>query len=108
MMEVVRDLAEELSTEALQLTSRFRCVRTDMSFIPTGTVDEEAQASIGEGEERELEIELALMLQLFEEGRARPDDLPAVELQLDREDFEHLHETLDSALSRDRSRRRRR
>jgi hypothetical protein len=107
MMEVVRDLAEELSTEALQLTSRFRCMRTDMSFIPTGALDEEAQASIGEGEERELQIELALMLQLFEEGRARPDDLPAVELQLDRDDFEYLHETLDYALSRDRGRRRR-
>jgi hypothetical protein len=108
MMEVVRDLAAELSTDALQLTSRFRCVRTELSFIPTGAVDEETQASIGEGEERELQIELALMLQLFEEGRARPDDLPAIELQLDREDFEYLHETLDSALSRDRGRRRRR
>jgi hypothetical protein len=108
MMEVVRDLAAELSTDALQLTSRFRCMRTDMSFIPTGTVDEEAQASIGKGEKKDLEIELALVLQLFEEGRTRPDDLPAVELQLDREDFEHLHETIDYALSRDKSRRRRR
>ncbi len=108
IMEVVRDLAAELSTDALQLTSRFRCMRTDMSFIPTGTVDEEAQASIGEGEEKDLEIELALVLQLFEEGRTRPDDLPAVELQLDREDFEHLHETIDYALSRNKSRRRRR
>jgi hypothetical protein len=107
MMEVVRDLAEELSTDALQLSSRFRCMRTDMSFIPTGTVDEEALAKDVEGEESELEIELALILQLFEEGRARPDDLPAVELQLDREDFEYLHETLDYALSRDRGRRRR-
>ena len=108
IMEVVRDLAAEISTDALQLTSRFRCMRTDMSFIPTGTVDEEALAEIGEGEEKDLEIELALVLQLFEEGRARPDDLPAVELQLDREDFEHLHETIDYALSRDKSRRRRR
>jgi len=108
MMEVVRDLAAELSTDALQLTSRFRCMRTDMSFIPTGTVDEEALAEIGAGEEKDLEIELALVLQLFEEGRTRPDDLPAVELQLDREDFENLHETIDYALSRDKSRRRRR
>lgn len=108
IMEVVRDLAAELSTDALQLTSRFRCMRTDMSFIPTGTVDEEAQASIGKGEKKDLEIDLALVLQLFEEGRTRPDDLPAVELQLDREDFEHLHETIDYALSRDKSRRRRR
>lgn len=108
MMEVVRDLAAELSTDALQLSSRFWCMRTVMSFIPTGTVDEEALAKDVEGEKVELEIELALVLQLFEEGRARPDDLPAVELQLDREDFEHLHETLDYALSRDRGRRRRR
>jgi hypothetical protein len=108
MMEVVRDLAAELSTDALQLTSRFRCMRTDMSFIPTGTIDEEALAEIGEGEEKDLEIELVLMLQLFEEGHARPDDLPAVELQLDREDFENLHETIDYALSRDKSRRGRR
>jgi hypothetical protein len=108
MMEVVRELAEELSTDALQLTSRFRCMRTDMSFIPIGAVDEEALAKDVEGEEAELEIELALMLQLYEEGRARPDDLPAVELQLDREDFEYLHETLDYALSRDSGRRRRR
>jgi hypothetical protein len=108
MMEVVRDLAEEISTDALQLTSRFRCTRTDMSFFSTGEVDEESQASNGAGEERELQIELVLMLQLFEEGHARPDDLPAVELQLDREDLQYLHETLDSALSRDRGRRQRR
>jgi hypothetical protein len=108
MMEVVSELAEELSTDALQLTSRFRCARTHMGFIQTGTVEEEAPAAEVEREERDLEIELALVLQLFEEGRARTDDLPAVELQLDREDFAYVHETLDYALSRDKSRRRRR
>jgi hypothetical protein len=49
-----------------------------------------------------------MVLQLFEEGRTRPDDLPAVELQLDVDDFEHLHETLDIALERERRSRRRR
>ena len=49
-----------------------------------------------------------MVLQLFEEGRARPDDLPAVELQLDVDDFEHLHETLDIALAHDERRSRRR
>ncbi len=108
MMEVVRELAEELSSDALQLTSRFRCMRVEMGFVEKGTVEEEAPAAEGEGEETDLGIELALILQLFEQDSARPDDLPAVELQLDREDFEYLHETLDYALSRDKSRRRRR
>ena len=108
IMEVVSELAGELSTDALQLTSRFRCARTHMGFIQTGAVEEEAPAAEVEGEEKDLEIELALVLQLFEEGRARTDDLPAVELQLDREDFANVHETLDYALSRDKSRRRRR
>jgi hypothetical protein len=108
IMEVVSELAGELSTDALQLTSRFRCASTHMGFIQTGAVEGEAPTAEVEGEERDLEVELVLMLQLFEEGRARPDDLPAVELQLDREDFENLHETIDYALSRDKSRRRRR
>ena len=108
IMEVVSELAGELSTDALQLTSRFRCARTHLGFIHTGTVEEEAPAAEVEGEENDLEIEVALVLQLFEEGRARTDDLPAVELQLDREDFASVHETLDYALSRDKSRRRRR
>ena len=112
MMEVVRDLAEELSTDALKLTSRFRCAHTSIGFTQTGTVEEEAEEEAppeeGEGEGTDVEIELALVLQLFEEGRARTDDLPAVELQLDMEDLEQVHETLDDALNRDRSRRRRR
>src|SRR5213082_1378066 len=49
----------------------------------------------------EVEVELVMVLQLFEEGRARPDDLPVVELQLDVDDFERLHETLDFALQQE-------
>ena len=56
----------------------------------------------------DLEVELVMVLQLYEEGRSRPEDLPAVELQLDVDDFERLHETLDLALERERSSRRRR
>ena len=114
MMEVVRELAEELSTDALKLTSRFRCVRTNIGFTqaePDDEQDEEeaAQGTRNTGTEIELEVELALVLQLYEEGRSRADDLPTVELQLDVDDFEHLHESLDIALARDdrRSRRRR-
>ena len=113
MMEVVRELAEELSTDALKLTSRFRCVRTNIGFTqaePDDEQDEDAvQGTRNTGTEIELEVELALVLQLYEEGRSRADDLPTVELQLDVDDFEHLHESLDIALARDdrRSRRRR-
>ena len=35
MMEVVRELAEELSTDALKLTSRFRCARIEVFFTQT-------------------------------------------------------------------------
>ena len=117
MMEVVRELAEELSTDALKLTSRFRCARTNIGFTqaePDNEEDEEdeedtVRGTRNGGVELELEVELALVLQLFEEGRAKADDLPTVELQLDVDDFEHLHESLDIALARDdrRSRRRR-
>src|SRR5712692_2777112 len=111
MMEVVRELAEELSTDALKLTSRFRCARTGIGFTraePDEDEDEdESETEDGENE-LDLELELALDLQLFEEGRSRADDLPAVELQLDVDDFSHLHETLDFALNRERTSRRRR
>jgi len=113
MMEVVRELAEELSTDALKLTGRFRCARTGIGFTRAESDedededDDEKEAEDGE-EEIDLELELALVLQLFEEGRSRVDDLPAVELKLDVDDFEHLHETLDFALNRDRGNRRRR
>lgn len=113
MMEVVRELAEELSTDALKLTSRFRCARTGIGFTraePDEDEEEEddEEASVDGEEGIDLELELALVLQLFEEGHSRADDLPAVELQLDVDDFEHLHETLDFALNRDRGSRRRR
>ncbi len=120
MMEVVRELAEELSTDALKLTGRFRCARTNIEFIQAEIDDEdEDDESDGkdtdtihirdaeEGVEVEMELELVMVLQLFEEGRARPDDLPAVELQLDVDDFERLHETLDLALEYERKSRRR-
>jgi len=114
MMEVVRELAEELSTDALKLTTRFRCARTDIFFTQADpTVDDEENEDESEGEQEEssmlqVEVELALVLRLYEEGRAKTDDLPAIELQLDVDDFEHLHETLDFALDRDRRSRRRR
>ncbi len=109
MMEVVRELAEELSTDALKITSRFRCVRTGIGFTRAERDEDEDESETEDGEnEIDLELELALVLQLFEEGRTRADDLPAVELQLDVEDFSHLHETLDFALNRERTSRRRR
>ena len=113
MMEVVRELAEELSTDALKLTGRFRCARTNIEFIQAVSDhddDDEDDEEITIREEdgvMEVEVELVMVLQLFEEGRAKPDDLPAVELQLDVDDFERLHETLDDAfLHEGRSRRR--
>jgi len=109
MMEVVRELAEELSTDALKLTSRFRCARTGIGFTRAERDEDEDEPETVDGEnELDLELELALVLQLFEEGRTRADDLPAVELQLDVDDFSHLHETLDFALNRERTSRRRR
>ncbi len=117
MMEVVRELAEELSTDALKLTTRFRCARTDIFFTqadPTVDDDDEDEDEEESNEDQEeesmlqVEVELALVLRLYEEGRAKTDDLPAIELQLDVDDFEHLHETLDVALDRDRRSRRRR
>lgn len=115
MMEVVRELAEELSTDALKLTSRFRCARIDIFFTqadPSEDNDEDDEDRAGEDQEEDsmlqVEVELALVLRLYEEGRAKTDDLPAIELQLDVDDFEHLHETLDLALERDRRSRRRR
>ena len=119
MMDVVRELAEELSTDALKLTGRFRCSRIEVFFTQTEADDEgEVVHEEEEGlenvealgiEESLLQVELALVLRLYEEGHARPDDLPAVELQFDVDDFERLHETLDFALDKERrsSRRRR-
>lgn len=119
MMEVVRELAEELSTDALKLSGRFRCARTNIEFIQAVADDdddddeeEEDEHGLTGAEEEgegmlEVEVELVMVLQLFEEGRSRPDDMPAVELQLDVDDFERLHETLDIALEQERRTRRR-
>ena len=105
MMEVVRELAEELSTDALKISGRFRCARTNIEFIQAVSEadeeDDEEMASDSETGVMEVEVELVMVLQLFEEGRAKPDDLPAVELQLDVDDFERLHETLDFALQQE-------
>src|SRR5260221_11939088 len=117
MMEVVRELAEELSTDALKLTGRFRCARTEIFFTqkePDDDEDDEDDLETMTASELQAEgtiqpIELALILRIYEESRARTDDLPAVELQLDVDDFQRLHETLDFAIDREtRSRRRRR
>jgi hypothetical protein len=124
MMEVVRELAEEMATDALKITGRFKCARTNIEFVPRPTLspndeeetdddnEEHITQQIALGQEEGLiniQLELVMVLQLFEEGRTRQDDPPAVELQLDVDDFERLHETLDYALERDRrsSRRRR-
>src|SRR2546427_7325702 len=112
MMEVVRELAEELSTDALKLTGRFRCARIEVFFTQTeqAVEDEEDQEATPELEDEDsmLQVELALVLRLYEEGHAKTDDLPAVELQLDVDDFERLHETLDNAIDRERRNSRRR
>jgi hypothetical protein len=111
MMEVVRELAEELSTDALKLTGRLRCARTEVFFTQADASVEEDEEDDGEDDDEDSENEqltLALVLRLYEEGHTRPDDLPAVELQLDVDDFERLHETLDVAIERERRSRRRR
>lgn len=115
MMEVVRELAEEMSTDALKISSRFKCARTNIEFMPRAHASEDEDDDSSQNLDLEVEdgmldveVELVMVLQLFEEGRARADDLPAVELQLDVDDFERLHETLDGALERERRSRRRR
>ncbi len=111
MMEVVRELAEELSTDALKLTGRLRCVRTDIFFTQSEHEESEVADALREDEDESEDsslLDLALVLRLFEDGRSKTDDLPAVELQLDVDDFERLHETLDIALERERRSRRRR
>ncbi len=113
MMEVVRELAEELSTDALKLMGRFRCARSEIYFTQAEPDDDEDDLEVEADSDLQAEdslqpIELALFLRLYEEGRARTDDLPAVELQLDVDDFERLHETLDFAIDRERRSRRRR
>lgn len=119
MMEVVRELAEEMATDALKVTGRFKCARTNIEFIPrTASADDDEDEDEDEDDHKlelsheggfvDLEVELIMLLQLYEEGHTRVDDLPVVELQLDVDDFERLHETLDYALERERRSRRRR
>ncbi len=109
MMEVVRELAEEMSTDALKITGRFKCARTNIEFVPQALGDDDEDEDEHEdGRMVEVEVELVMVLQLFEEGRAKPDDEPTIELQLDVDDFERLHETLDIALEQERKVRRRR
>lgn len=105
MMEVVRELADELSTDALKITGRMRCARAEIFFTRAEQI---ATADDEEEDEEASLLDLALVLRLYEEGRAKADDLAAVELQLDVDDFERLHETLDIALERERRSRRRR
>ena len=121
MMEVVRELADEVATDALKITGRLKCARTAIEFAPRIRRDEDIddedeteadEESDGDAEIPHIneihEIEFLLLLQLFEEGHSRVDDMPAVELQLDVDDFERLHETLDIAFERERRGRRRR
>lgn len=117
MMDVVRELAEEMSTDALKITGRFKCARTHIEFIPRAAHREDDDADDDDDDVLEirpdggvlnLEVELVMVLQLFEEGRSKSDDLPAVELQLEVDDFERLHATLDYSLERERRSRRRR
>ena len=121
MMEVVRELADEVATDALKITGRLKCARTAIEFAPRirrdGDIDDDDETEVDEESDGDSdiphvneihEIEFLLLLQLYEEGHSRVDDMPAVELQLDVDDFERLHETLDIAFERERRGRRRR
>ena len=121
MMEVVRELADEVATDALKITGRLKCTRTAIEFAPRfrreEDIDDEEDNDLDEESVEDAdvpssteprEIEFLLLLQLYEEGHSRVDDMPAVELQLDVDDFERLHETLDIAFERERRGRRRR
>jgi hypothetical protein len=108
MMEVVRDLADELATDALKITGRLRCAKAEIFFTRAEQIATDDDDEDEEDDDEDGLLDLALILRLYEEGHVRPDDLPAVELQLDVDDFERLHETLDIALERERRSRRRR
>src|SRR5438876_6444874 len=60
MMEVVRELAEELSTDALKLTSRFRCARIEVFFTQTEPDEDDEEDDVLETEE-ELGVEEGLL-----------------------------------------------
>src|SRR5437763_10071719 len=53
MMEVVRELAEEMATDALKITGRFKCARTNIEFIPQALAEEEEDADDGFEDESE-------------------------------------------------------
>jgi hypothetical protein len=108
MMEVVRDLADELATDALKITGRLRCAKAEIFFTQAEQVATEEDDEDEDVDDEDHLLDLALILRLYEEGHTKQDDLPAVELQLDVDDFERLHETLDIALERERRSRRRR
>jgi hypothetical protein len=108
IMEVVREMADELATDALKITGRLRCARTEIFFTQAEQIATEDDETGNEDSADGSIMELALILRLYEEGHAKTDDLPAVVLQLDVDDFERLHETLDLALERERRSRRRR
>ena len=70
MMEVVREMAEELSTDALKLSGRFRCARTNIEFIQALSDDDDDEDEeehehehvlASESEENVLELEVELV-----------------------------------------------
>src|SRR6266567_1032089 len=71
---------------------------SELSSEETGTTEEEDA----------LEQLQDAFVQMMEVVRELAEELPTVELQLDVDDFSHLHETLDFALNRERTSRRRR
>jgi len=57
MMEVVRELAEEMSTDALKLTSRFKCARTNIEFIPRAEPSDDDEEEEDDSQVLELATE---------------------------------------------------
>src|SRR5260370_7848430 len=95
MMEVVRELAEELSTDALKLMGRFRCARSEIYFTQAEPDDDEDDLEVAADSDLQAEdslhpIELALFLRLYEEDPSSTAALPAAALQLDAPDFDPL------------------
>src|SRR5258708_7535759 len=112
-LERLNDLARQRLPEAGSSPDPTNEDLTAESDITLGDEEDEENLETRTASELQAEgtmkpIELALILRLYEESRARTDDLPAVELQLDVDDFERLHETLDFAIDRERRNRRRR
>ena len=53
MMEVVRELAEEMSTDALKITGRFKCARTNIEFVPQALEEEDEDEDEEDEDEHE-------------------------------------------------------